>query len=53
MIGVPEGSTRPDAPEKVLTMSELDHPAPHTRHDLPAQEISAEVLLEKCRSTCG
>ena len=28
-------------------MSELDHPAPHTRHDLPAQEISAEVLLEK------
>ncbi len=30
-----------------MTMSELDHSAPHTRHDLPAQEISTEVLLEK------
>ncbi|MGZ5725103.1 MAG: adenosylcobalamin-dependent ribonucleoside-diphosphate reductase, partial [Caldimonas sp.] len=28
-------------------MSELDHPVPHTRHDLPAQSISAEVLIEK------
>ena len=28
-------------------MHDIDHPLPHTLRDLPAQDISAEVLLEK------